>query len=57
MDIFQFLTCFIEKVCGFWKNKSPRRNKKLDNSYFNFISGQFLLGRRGRKTKNKKMLA
>ncbi len=35
-----------------WENNSP-----LDNRYFNFISGQFLLGRRGRKTQNKKMLA
>ena len=55
-----FFTCFTEKVLHFilfGKINLPIGNKKIDNRYFNFMSGQFLLGRRGRKSKNKNILA
>ncbi len=57
---FLHVTCFIENVRHFvlfGKTNLPIGNKKIDNRYFNFISSQFLLGWRGHKTENKKMLA
>ncbi len=53
-----FFTCFIEKVRHFVLLGKINIPSKIKNSrHFNFMSGQFSQGRRGRKMKNKKMLA
>ncbi len=44
IDIFHFFTCFIKKVRHFvlfGKINLPIGNKKIDNRYFNFMSGHF----------------